>query len=411
MSKFEVNRLIQKNSNLNVSMLWFGAAVSIAEILTGTMLAPLGLARGFAAIIAGHFIGGFVLYLAGIIGANEKCSSSESVQMSFGTLGSVTFSVLNVIQLIGWITIMIIIGSQAMNNLSAQLWQMPPNTILWSIILGMAPCIWVITSNFSAGMINRVVMLCLLAASLWLGFTTVFGTDAAAAQPEGGMTFGTAVELNIAMCLSWMPVISDYTRTLRRPFSGTLSCVACYCFGGILMYSIGLGAAVHYGTSDICGIFMLSGLGVVSLIIILLSTVTTNYIAVNSSSICLNYIFSTDALKIGAVAVCIISTVLSVFLSMEQYEEFLYFIAAIFAPLFAISFSEYFFTNNIHFIMKNTKLVRKNRLLWLVGFIVYEALIQTGISTPVGITVPLMMALAFVNVVLNRFINTSRYNF
>lgn len=392
-------------------MLWFGAAVSIAEILTGTMLAPLGLARGFAAIIAGHFIGGFVLYLAGIIGANEKCSSSESVQMSFGTLGSVTFSVLNVIQLIGWITIMIIIGSQAMNNLSAQLWQMPPNTILWSIILGMAPCIWVITSNFSAGMINRVVMLCLLAASLWLGFTTVFGTDAAAAQPEGGMTFGTAVELNIAMCLSWMPVISDYTRTLRRPFSGTLSCVACYCFGGILMYSIGLGAAVHYGTSDICGIFMLSGLGVVSLIIILLSTVTTNYIAVNSSSICLNYIFSTDALKIGAVAVCIISTVLSVFLSMEQYEEFLYFIAAIFAPLFAISFSEYFFTNNIHFIMKNTKLVRKNRLLWLVGFIVYEALIQTGISTPVGITVPLMMALAFVNVVLNRFINTSRYNF
>ena len=403
--------MIQKNSNLNVSMLWFGAAVSIAEILTGTMLAPLGLARGFAAIIAGHFIGGFVLYLAGIIGANEKCSSSESVQMSFGTLGSVTFSVLNVIQLIGWITIMIIIGSQAMNNLSAQLWQMPPNTLLWSIILGLAPCIWVIASNFSAGMINRVVMLCLLAASLWLGFTTVFGTDAAAAQPEGGMTFGTAVELNIAMCLSWMPVISDYTRTLRRPFSGTLSCVACYCFGGILMYSIGLGAAVHYGTSDICDIFMLSGLGVVSLIIILLSTVTTNYIAVNSSSICLNYIFSTDGLKIGAAAVCIISTVLSVFLSMEQYEEFLYFIAAIFAPLFAISFSEYFFTNNIHFIMKNSKLVRKNRLLWLVGFIVYEALIQTGVSTPVGITVPLMMALAFVNVVLNRFINTSRYNF
>ena len=402
--------MIQKNSSLNVSMLWFGAAVSIAEILTGTMLAPLGLGWGFAAIIAGHFIGGFVLYLAGIIGANEHCSSSESIQMSFGTLGSVTFSALNVIQLIGWITIMIIIGSQAMNNLSAQLWNMPANTILWSILLGIAPCIWVIASNFSVGILNRVVMLCLLAASLWLGFTAVFGANAAPAAPaDTGMSFGTAVELNIAMCLSWMPVISDYTRTLRRPFSGTLSCVACYCFGGILMYSIGLGAAVRYGTSDICDIFMMSGLGVISLIIILLSTVTTNYIAVNSSSICLNYIFNTDGLKIGAVLVCVLATILSVFLSMEQYEEFLYFIAAIFAPLFAISFSEYFFTNNVRYLSNNSKIVRKNRLLWLAGFIVYEALIQFGISTPIGITVPLMIVLALANVFCNRFIKTSRY--
>ena len=181
--------MIQKNSNLNVSLLWFGAAVSIAEILTGTMLAPLGLSWGFAAIIAGHFIGGFVLYLAGIIGANEHCTAAESIQLSSGSLGSVAFSLLNTIQLIGWITIMIIIGSQAMNNLSAQLWQMPPYTILWSALLGLLPCIWVLTSHSSAGILNRVVMLALLAASLWLGFTTLFGGAANNAAPAQSMSF------------------------------------------------------------------------------------------------------------------------------------------------------------------------------------------------------------------------------
>ena len=36
------------------TMIWFGAALSIAEIMTGTYLAPLGLTQGLYAIILGH---------------------------------------------------------------------------------------------------------------------------------------------------------------------------------------------------------------------------------------------------------------------------------------------------------------------------------------------------------------------
>ncbi|HCC01111.1 MAG TPA: putative hydroxymethylpyrimidine transporter CytX, partial [Ruminococcaceae bacterium] len=35
-------------------LIWFGAALSIAEILTGTLLAPLGFAKGLLAILIGH---------------------------------------------------------------------------------------------------------------------------------------------------------------------------------------------------------------------------------------------------------------------------------------------------------------------------------------------------------------------
>ena len=38
-------------------LIWFGAGVSIAEILTGTYLAPLGFQKGIAAILLGHLIG------------------------------------------------------------------------------------------------------------------------------------------------------------------------------------------------------------------------------------------------------------------------------------------------------------------------------------------------------------------
>ena len=47
-------------------LIWFGAGVSIAEILTGTYLAPLGMGKGLAAILIGHIIGCLMLFLAGV---------------------------------------------------------------------------------------------------------------------------------------------------------------------------------------------------------------------------------------------------------------------------------------------------------------------------------------------------------
>ncbi len=92
----------EKTSLLSNGLLWFGAAVSIAEILTGTFFAPLGFLNGLLAILIGHVIGCTLLYFAGLIGADRRMSSMESARISFGGKGSVVFSVLNVLQLIGW---------------------------------------------------------------------------------------------------------------------------------------------------------------------------------------------------------------------------------------------------------------------------------------------------------------------
>ena len=82
-------------------LIWFGAGVSIAEILTGTYLAPLGFGKGLAAILLGHFIGCFMLFFAGVIGGKVRKSAMETVKMSFGQKGSLLFAFLNVLQLVG----------------------------------------------------------------------------------------------------------------------------------------------------------------------------------------------------------------------------------------------------------------------------------------------------------------------
>ena len=71
----------KKTSVFQNALIWFGAGVSIAEILTGTYFAPLGMARGLAAILVGHIIGCVMLFLAGYIGAKSGRTAMETVKM------------------------------------------------------------------------------------------------------------------------------------------------------------------------------------------------------------------------------------------------------------------------------------------------------------------------------------------
>ena len=64
-----------KTSVFSNSLLWFGAGISIAEILTGMLLAPLGFGKGLLAILIGHVIGGVVMFGAGLIGARTGRSA------------------------------------------------------------------------------------------------------------------------------------------------------------------------------------------------------------------------------------------------------------------------------------------------------------------------------------------------
>ena len=86
----------KRTSLFENGLIWFGAGVSIAEILTGTYLASLGMKKGLAAILLGHLIGCVLLFLAGVIGGKVRKSAMETVKISFGQKGSLLFALLNV---------------------------------------------------------------------------------------------------------------------------------------------------------------------------------------------------------------------------------------------------------------------------------------------------------------------------
>lgn len=370
-------------SVFNNALIWFGAGVSIAEIITGTYFAPLGFSRGLAAILIGHVIGCALLFFAGYIGGIARKSAMETTKYSFGSWGSKFFALLNVLQLVGWTGIMIYDGSLAVNEIfSFGNW-------IWAIVIGFLIILWIVIGITNLGKINVVTMSLLFILTLVLCKIIFFGEKIADSALEEAMSFGAAVELAVAMPLSWLPLISDYTKESEKPFKATLVSSGIYGIVSCWMYIIGMGAAIFTGQSDIAQIAVKSGLGIVGLVIIVLSTVTTTFLDAFSAGISAKTVFEKLDGKWTAVIVALLGTAGAILFNMDNITDFLYYIGSVFAPMIAILIADFFIVKRDS---SEKKLDVVKIVIWLAGFVAYRLLMRVDFI--LGCTI-LDMAITF----------------
>ena len=384
----------QQTSVFSNGLLWFGAGISIAEILTGMLLSPLGWEKGLWAIFIGHIIGGAVMLGAGIMGARSRCSAMETVSFSFGKEGARFFAGINVIQLIGWTAVMIVSAAAAEIIV-------PLGMALWDLIIGALIALWIIMGMTTLGRVNVLVMTALFLLTAVLS-GTIFGADTAAA-PSGTITFGGAVELAVAMPLSWLPVISDYTREAEKPVKATVVSCLTYFAASSWMFVIGMGAALFTGESDIAKIMLGAGLGVSAIVIILLSTVTTTFLDAYSAGVSGRALTTCLSEKGQALIATALGTLLAITVDASRFEDFLYFIGSVFAPMTAIMLADYFFIHENH--QKERVSVLK-LLIWAIGFGLYRYLLNA--DTPLGVTFPVIVAVMVMDVVVSKIVGQSK---
>ena len=195
------------------------------------------------------------------------------------------------------------------------------------------------------------------------------------------LTFGAAIELNVAMPLSWVPLISDYTREAEKPVAATLCSTVVYGVVSCWMYVIGMGAAIFAGTSDIAEIMLKAGLGVLGLLIVVFATVTTTFLDAYSAGVS-SELFS-DKLngKWIAVAATVLGTLAAVLFPMDNITGFLYLIGSVFAPMIAVQIADFFILKVRH---DDRMFSVENLIIWLIGFLLYRYLM--GFDFVIGST-------------------------
>ena len=199
------------------------------------------------------------------------------------------------------------------------------------------------------------------------------------------------------MPLSWLPLISDYTREAKEPVKATAVSSIVYGLVSCWMYVIGMGAAIYTGESDIAQIMVKAGLGIAGLLIIVFSTVTTTFLDAYSAGISSESVFSKINGKYAAIAVTIIGTIAAIVYPMDNITDFLYLIGSVFAPMIAIQIADFFILKKDR---ANKAVDICNIIVWLAGFAAYRFLLN--VDTIVGNTLPDMVFTIILCVIVTK---------
>jgi len=394
-------------------ILWSSLGVGLLVFSAGSFLSEAPFYYALLAIIIGSITGSILLSLAGKIGSDHAIPSLIGIRPAFGLYGSYLAAILNIVQLIGWTTFEILILSKAAQSLTNL--HVP---FLWNIIFGIVIALFGIfgplflvkqwLSKFAIWIVyasSIVILVALLSQNLPNSISAV-GKD---------MSFFVALDLVIAMPISWMPLVSDYNRfakTSRGAFMGTL---IGFSITNIIFYLGGL----LLGLGDISSIIIsiqaiLFGF---ILLVMVVDEVDNAFADIYSAAISSQSIFRNLNQRYLIIGFTALSTILSIFVSIEGYQQFLLLIGALFIPLFGVLLTDYFVVKRgkyqIDKIYGNgNKMIKVGYpaiVAWSIGAILYYLLSQLSpiyvsqIPT-VGSTIPSLIASSLLYLLFTKLI-------
>ena len=262
--------------------LWFSLGIGLMVLQTGALLAPgLGMSGSLLAIFFGTAVGVLLLAAVGVIGSDTGLSSMAALKLSLGNRGASLPALLNLLQLVGWGSFEIIVMRDAASLLGARafsegsLWS---NPVLWTLFFGALATLLAVSGplTFVRQILRKWGIWLLLAACLWLTWNLLAKVDLAAlwAQAgDGSMQFAVGFDIAIAMPLSWLPLIADYSRFGKRArtvFGGT---ALGFFIGNLWLMSLGVAYTLAFAPSGEVNALLLAlagaGLGIPLLLILL----------------------------------------------------------------------------------------------------------------------------------------------
>jgi putative hydroxymethylpyrimidine transporter CytX len=325
---------------LDYFILWSSLGVGLLVLSAGSFLSAASFTDAVLAIIVGSAGGSMLLALAGRIGSDHGIPSLVTLRPAFGIGGSYLPALLNVMQLVGWTTFEIMIMARAAEMLAGS--AIP--YYAWAAIFGSLVALLGL-----AGPLN-VVKQWLGKFAVWIAYGTsaviIFnlimspGSADLLSSQGSGMSFFSALDLVIAMPVSWIPLVADYNRFAKKGRTAMWATFIGFALTNILFYFGG----VLLGTSDVIGIVVAIQMMFFGFLMLLLivDEADNAFADVYSAAVSIQNIFSHMNQKYLVVGFAGVSTFLAMVVSIQQYEIFLLLIGAIFVPLFGVVLTDYY---------------------------------------------------------------------
>lgn len=349
--------------------LWFSLGIGLLVLQAGAFLVPgLSLPHALAAILVGSVAGVLLLGLAGVVGADTGLSAIGSLRPALGVRGAAIPAVLNAVQLTGWGAFEIIAMRDSADALARQTFGVS-NPLAWTLLFGaLATALAVMGPvSFVRRFLRVWGLWLLLAGAAWLSWRLLADYDLAALMARAGsgeMSFGAGVDLVVAMPLSWLPLIADYTRFGRTSGAMFRGSAAGYLLANVWFFSLGACYALASGGENMLLTALAAAGGGVALLLILIDETDNTFADIHSAAVSTATLVRARPARL-AIGYGLICTAIAVAAPLAKYEGFLLLIGSVFAPLFAVLLTDHFIVRRR--ILEADAIDEKGGAYWFTG--------------------------------------------
>lgn len=363
--------------------LWFSLGVGLLVMQVGAYLVPaLGPQQALLAIVAGSVLGAGLLAWVAKIGCDSGLASAGLMQAVYGTGFARLPIVLNVLQLLGWGTFELVvmrdatvaIGRQA-GGVAAPSWTVAA-TLLWGGLLAL------LVSGSMVRLVRRLVsrfaLPLVVLSLLWLTwqFAALAKAQGWAAfwnKPgEGGMGVLAAIDLVIAMPVSWLPLVADYARHGRDGRAALRGTWLGYAVANAWCYALGVLVALTLPSQDLVTALLLAQGGLIAVSLILVDEVDNAYGDAYSGAVSSHSLVPAWSIRHWGFAIVAACTLLALLLPMHSLEPFLLLLSSVFVPLFGVILGRLSGANTVALLARAGKVEALPVALWIGGIAAYH---------------------------------------
>ena len=393
--------------------LWFSLGVGLLVMQMGAYLVPaVGTRDAALAIALGTAIGAGLLAWTAKLGADTGLTSAGLMHSTYGSVFARLPVLLNIAQLVGWTTFELVImrdgtaaiGKQSLGLALDGVAGNAATTLLWGAVLTLL--LMGSMTQLVRKIIGRYGLPLVMLSLLWLSWqfgakVQANGWDAFASRAgDGSMGLLSAMDLVIAMPVSWLPLVADYARfgkSGKGAFTGTW---IGYAVANIWCYALGvMVASVSAPDADLVNTLLLAQGGLIALSLILVDEIDNAYGDVYSGAVSSHSLLPKGSIRSWGMALAVLCTGLALVLPMRGLEPFLMILSSVFVPLYGVILGRLGF-GAAAAVKPSVKVDYLAAAIWLLGIAVFQAL--TNWAPQWGATLPTLLLTGVLAVVSRK---------
>jgi NCS1 family nucleobase:cation symporter-1 len=355
--------------------LWGNLGISLLLPVAATfvVLANRSLWVTVLAIVVGAVIGSVLLGLGAAAGAREGVPAMVLLRGLLGHRVSYLPTAFNLVQCVGWATFEIVVIAEAASRvLDAPRWP-------FVLAAGAAATLMALRPLGVVRVLARYAVWASLAAVVYL-FVQVLTEPLPQVTDGGAASFWTAVDIVIALPVSWFPLAADYSRHVRGARPAFVGAAAGYGVATVAFFVLGALALAAYGAAglDVIDALLAVPLGAVAVLLLVVVEVDEAFANIYSTAVSSQNLAARLDRRVLAAVVGAVATVLALTLDIASYEPFLFLIGAVFVPLVGVFAVAYYLRPHGTWEVADGAPARPLLLLaWVAGFVAYQLTLPT----------------------------------